>query len=80
MNQKSQSSLSKNNLRRMHGWARAMYPNEWHDRSAIVIEYLAQQDDEATASLLKKGWAEVFATAERDWPEAFAALNPMAAS
>jgi len=80
MNQQPKSSLSKNNLRRLHGWARAIYPTEWHDRSAIVIEYLSQQDDEAVAVLLRKGWAEVFATAEREWPEAFAVLNPVSAS
>ena len=80
MNQSFQSSLSKNNLRRLHGWARAMYPDQWHDRSAIVIAYLAQQEPEAVAALLRKGWAEVFATAERDWPEAFGALTPSAAS
>lgn len=80
MTQQSKSSLSKNNLRRMHGWARAMYPTEWHDRSAIVIEYLSQQDDDTVAVLLRKGWAEVFATAERNWPEAFAPINATAAS
>jgi len=71
MNQESKTSLSNNNLRRMQGWARAVYPKDWQDRCAVVAEYLAQQDEDASAALIKKGWPDVFASAERDWPEAF---------
>ena len=72
MNTESKSPLSNNNLRRMQGWARAIYPREWQERCAVVFEYLAQLDEDATAALLKKPWPDVFAAAERDWPEAFA--------
>jgi hypothetical protein len=72
MNSEIKSPLSNNNLRRMQGWARTVYPGDWHDRCAVVIEYLAQLDDETTATLMKKGWSDVFAAAEREWPEAFA--------
>lgn len=72
MNQESKTVLSNNNLRRMQGWARAVYPADWHDRCAVVAEYLAQQDEETFAALIKKGWPDVFAAAEREWPEAFA--------
>ncbi len=72
MNQESKTVLSNNNLRRMEGWARALYPKDWHDRCAVVAEYLSQQDEDTSRALLKKSWADVFATAERDWPEAFA--------
>lgn len=72
MNQPSNTALSNNNLRRMQGWARAVHPSDWHDRCAVVAEYLSQQDEDTSAALIKKGWPEVFATAERDWPEAFA--------
>lgn len=75
MNQEIQSLLSNNKLRRMQGWARALYPGDAQDRCAIVAEYIAQQDAEAAADLIKKGWPDVFAAAERDWPEAFAALK-----
>lgn len=71
MNSETKSTLSNNNLRRMQGWARAVYPGDWQDRSAVVIEYLAQLDEETAAALIKKGWPDVFATAEREWPEAF---------
>ena len=72
MNQESKTVLSNNNLRRMQGWARAVYPRDWQDRCAVVAEYLSQQDENAFAVLIKKGWPDIFATAERDWPEAFA--------
>ena len=72
MNSESKSKLSNNNLRRMQGWARAIYPGDWQDRCAVVAEYLSQQDEDAAAALLRKGWPDVFAAAERDWPEAFA--------
>jgi hypothetical protein len=72
MNQESKTVLSNNNVRRMHGWARAVYPRDWQDRCAVVAEYLAQQDENTFAELIKKSWPEIFATAERDWPEAFA--------
>jgi len=72
MNQESKSVLSNNNVRRMQGWARAVHVNDWQDRCAVVIEYLAQLDEDACASLLRKGWPDVFATVESDWPEAFA--------
>lgn len=72
MNQESKTALSNNNLRRMHGWARAIYPNDWQDRCAVVVEYLSQQNEDTSATLIKKGWPEVFAVAEMEWPEAFA--------
>lgn len=72
MNSESTSKLSNNNLRRMQGWAKAIYPGDWQDRCSVVAEYLAQLDDDALAALLKKPWPDVFAAAERDWPEAFA--------
>ena len=72
MNQESKTVLSNNNLRRMQGWARAVYPKDWQDRCAVVDAYLSQQDEDVFAGLIKKGWPEVFAAAERDWPEAFA--------
>jgi hypothetical protein len=72
MNQESKTVLSNNNLRRMHGWAPAVYPRDWKDRCAVVVEYLSQLDEETFAALIKKSWPEVFAAAERDWPEAFA--------
>jgi hypothetical protein len=56
----------------MQGWARAVYPGEWHDRCAVVSAYLAQLGDDEAAALLRQGWPDVFATAEREWPEAFA--------
>lgn len=72
MNSETKSTLSNNNLRRMQGWARAVYPRDWQDRCAVVTEYLAQLGEDDAAALLKKSWPDVFATAERDWPEAFA--------
>jgi hypothetical protein len=72
MNQESKTVLSNNNLRRMQGWARAIYPQDWQDRCAVVAEYLSQQDEDAFGTLIKKSWPEIFAAAERDWPEAFA--------
>jgi hypothetical protein len=71
MNQESKSVLSNNNLRRMHGWARAIYPNDWQDRCAVVAEYLSQQDEDTFAHLIKKNWPDVFAITEKEWPEAF---------
>lgn len=56
----------------MQGWASALYPNNWRDRCAVVTEYLNQLDEDTATELISKGWAEVFAAAERDWPEAFA--------
>jgi hypothetical protein len=79
MNHESKSVLSNNNARRMQGWARGLYPAEWQDRCAVVSEYLTQLDDEAAAALIAKGWAEVFAAAEKDWPEAFAGWSQAAA-
>lgn len=75
MNSESKTKLSNNNLRRMQGWARSVYPGDWPDRCAVVVEYLAQQDDDAVAALIKNGWPEVFAAAQRDWPESFADWN-----
>lgn len=72
MNSDIKSTLNNNNLRRMLGWARVVYPGEWHDRCAVVTEYLVQLDEDISAGLIKKGWPEVFAAAERDWPEACA--------
>ena len=72
MNQETKSVLSNTNLRRMQGWARAIYPNDAQDRCAVVAEYLSQQEEETATALIKKGWPDVFAAAERDWPEAFA--------
>lgn len=72
MNSEQKSTLSNNNLRRMQGWARTMYPNDAHDRCAVVVEYLAQLSADDAMVLIKKDWPEVFAAAERDWPEAFA--------
>lgn len=75
MNQESTSALSNNNVRRMQGWARAVHPGDWSDRCAVVVEYVSQLDPDIAATLIKKGWPEVFAAAERDWPEAFAGWN-----
>ena len=75
MNQESKSVLSNNNTRRMQGWARTLYPRDWNDRCAVVIEYLSQLDEDTSAALIKRGWTDVFAAAERDWPEAFAGWN-----
>jgi hypothetical protein len=72
MNSETKSPLSNNNLRRMQGWARAIYPGDCQDRCAVVVEYLTQLSEEASAALIKKGWPDCFAAAERDWPEAFA--------
>jgi hypothetical protein len=72
MNTEQKSPLSNNNLRRMQGWARAIYPLDAQDRCAVVLEYLAQLSEDAAAALIKQGWPDVFAAAERDWPEAFA--------
>ena len=72
MNTEPKSTLSNNNLRRMQGWARAVYPRDWQDRCAVVIEYLAQLSEDAATALLRKNWPDVFAAAEREWPEAFA--------
>ena len=75
MNTETTTTLSNNNLRRMQGWARAVYPADWQDRCAVVTEYLAQLDEDTATALIKKGWPEVFAAAERKWPEAFAGWN-----
>ncbi len=56
----------------MHGWARTLYPDDWPDRCAVVAEYLSQQDEDTFATLIKRGWPDIFAIAEREWPEAFA--------
>jgi hypothetical protein len=56
----------------MQGWARAIYPGDWQDRCAVVSEYLSQQAEETCNDLVRRGWPDVFAAAERDWPEAFA--------
>lgn len=72
MNSEPKSTLSNNNLRRMQGWAKAVYPKEWQDRCAVVAEYIAQLPEEDATAILKKPWPDVFAQAERDWPEAFA--------
>lgn len=72
MNSETKPTLSNNNLRRMQGWARAIYPRDSQDRCAVVIEYLAQLNEDAAAALIRMGWPDVFAAAERDWPEAFA--------
>jgi hypothetical protein len=76
MNQESESTLSNNNLRRMHAWSRAVYPSDWQDRCAVVEEYLAQLNDDAFAKLIKTPWPDIFAAAEQDWPEAFAGWKP----
>lgn len=72
MNSENAPTLSNNNLRRMQGWAKTVYPKDWEDRCAVVAEYLAQASEDEVATLIKQGWPEVFAAAERDWPEAFA--------
>ena len=72
MNETTKSVLSNNNLRRMQGWARAVYTTDSNDRCAVVAEYLAQLDEQLATMLIRRGWPEVFAAAERDWPEAFA--------
>ena len=72
MNSEIKPVLSNNYLRRMQGWARAVHTADWQDRCSVVTEYLAQLDEEAASALIRKGWPDVFAAAERDWPEAFA--------
>ena len=64
MNTEPKSTLSNNNVRRMQGWARTMYPNDWQDRCAVVTEYLAQLSEDAGTALLKKPWPDVFAATE----------------
>jgi len=72
MSTESHYVMSKNTLRRMQGWARAVYPGDWPDRCAVVSEYLAQLSEDAATDLVRKDWPAVFAEAERNWPEAFA--------
>lgn len=67
--------LSNNKSRRMQAWARTVYPNNWYGRCSVVTAYLAQLDDDALEKLLLQGWPEIFAIAEREWPEAFAEMN-----
>jgi len=71
----TQFKLSKNKLRRLQGWARAVHPGDWHDRCAIISKYLAQLDEPAALALIDRGWPAVFAAVEREWPEAFAEWN-----
>lgn len=79
MKTEPKSILSNNNVRRMQGWARAIYPNDWQERCAVVTEYLAQLSEDAATALLKQPWPDVFAAAARDWPEAFAGWKQMPA-
>lgn len=79
MNPEQKSPLSNNNLRRMQGWAGGIYPRDAHDRCAVVVEYVAQLEADTASALIKKGWPDVFAAAERDWPEAFAGWKQAAA-
>lgn len=72
MNTESKYTMSNNSLRRMQGWARAVYPGDWPDRCSVVTEYLAQLGADEAAALIKQDWPAAFAAAERDWPEAFA--------
>lgn len=72
MKQNPKSTLSKNNLRRLQGWARAVHPADSSERCAAIQQYLAQFDDEASAALIAQGWPQVAEAAERDLPEAFA--------
>lgn len=72
MNFEAKPVLSNTHLRRMQSWARTEYSRDWQDRCSVVTEYLAQLDEATSAALIKKGWSDVFAAAERDWPEAFA--------
>jgi|GEM_PF-1358680 hypothetical protein len=78
MNSETSSALSNNSLRRMHAWARETYPNDWIDRCAVAVEYLAQLSGEQAANLIKAGWPALFAAAERDWPEAFEGWSSLA--
>lgn len=72
MNSETKFTLSNNSLRRLHGWAKAVYPGDWPDRCAVITEYLAQLEPDAAAALVRADWPAVLAAAERDWPEAFA--------
>ena len=67
--------LSNNKLRRLQGWARTMYPADWHDRSAVIAEYLAHLETEDAERLTARGWATGAEVAEANWPEAFAAFQ-----
>lgn len=67
--------LSKNKLRRLQGWARAVHPGNWHDRCAVISKYLARLDEPTALALIQQGWPAVFAVVEREWPEAFAEWN-----
>ena len=76
MTPESQSLLSKNKLRRLQGWAKSVYPQDWNDRCAAISQYVLQLDYDSAESLINQGWATVAAEAEREWPEAFPAPQP----
>ena len=78
MNEPS-SPLSNNKLRRMQAWARNVFPGNWHPRCAAVSTFLAELSEDEREELLRQSWAEVFATAERERPEAFAQWQTAAA-
>lgn len=75
MNQSPVFSLSKNKLRRLQGWARVIYPTDWHDRTVVIGEYLSQLDAEDAERLIARGWPTVAEVAQQNWPEAFAAFE-----
>ncbi len=72
MNPSSLPPLSNNKIRQMNQWAASHFAKDAEGRCAVVVEYLAQLDDEVVEKLISQGWPAVFDTAARDWPEAFA--------
>lgn len=63
--------LSKNKLRRLQGWAQAVFSGDWHNRCAIVSKYLEQLDEPTALALIDRGWPAVFAVVRESDPGAF---------
>ncbi|WP_146180211.1 hypothetical protein [Opitutus sp. ER46] len=61
-----ESPLSKNQIRRMRGWAQAVHPGTWLERCELAVAHLARLEPEQRAGLIARGWADVFAAAETE--------------